>query len=312
MQYSPRSRAKRIYPRVHTWPKSKEPQLLGFAGYKAGMTHIFSVDQRTDTATSNQEVFTAVTVLDCPPITPFSIRAYSSTPYGLKISGEFLAEKLSKDLSRKIKVPKKSSSKELKGDELSVLVHTKPRDSALSKKKPEVFECRIGGATFEDKLKYAIEILGKEIKISDVFTEGDFLDVCSVSKGKGTQGPVKRFGVRIQRPKAQRSGKGRHVGTLGGRGTATRWTVPQAGQMGYNTRTEHNKRILKIGTKEDKITPDGGFVKYGEVSGDYILVKGSVPGPRKRLIRLRPPLRKHSSLEAPEVTHISTLSKQGK
>ena len=311
MQYSPRSRAKRVYPRIHSWPKSDEPKLLGFAGYKAGMTHTFSVDKRSNTATSNKEVFTPVTVLDCPPIIPFAIRSYSSTPYGLKISGEFSAEKLSKDLSRKIKTPKKSSPKELTGDELSVLVHTLPK-SALGKKKPEIFECRIGGATFEDKLKYAKEILGKEIKVSDVFAEGDFLDVCAVTKGKGTQGPVKRFGVRIQRPKAQRSGKGRHVGTLGGRGTATRWTVPQAGQMGYNTRTEHNKRVLKIGLKGDKITPDGGFVKYGEVTGDYILIKGSVPGPRKRVIRLRPSIRKHPTLEPPEITYTSTLSSQGR
>jgi large subunit ribosomal protein L3 len=276
------------------------------------MTHMFLVDKRANTATSNQEVFTAVTVLDCPPIVPFSIRSYSSTPYGSKVSGQIFADKLNKDLERKIKVPKKSPSpKELTGDEISVLVHTLPKD-ALGKKKPEVFECKVGGATFEDKLKYAKEILGKEMKVSDIFAEGDFIDVCAVTRGKGTQGPVKRFGIRIQRPKAQRSGKGRHVGTLGGRGTATRWTVPQAGQMGYNTRTEHNKRVVKVGTKEDEITPKGGFVKYGEISGDFIAIKGSIPGPRKRLIRLRPALRKSPKLEPPETTYTSTLSNQGR
>jgi large subunit ribosomal protein L3 len=36
--------------------------------------------------------------------------------------------------------------------------------------------------------------LGKEIKVQDVFKEGDFLDAVGTSKGKGFQGVVKRYG----------------------------------------------------------------------------------------------------------------------
>lgn len=92
------------------------------------------------------------------------------------------------------------------------------------------------------------------------------------------------------------------------------WTVAQAGQMGYHKRTEFNKKILKISDASDvdAINPDGGFIKYGLVKNDYILIKGSVPGPSKRLIILRKAMRpKKSDDNAPQINYISTSSKQG-
>jgi large subunit ribosomal protein L3 len=92
------------------------------------------------------------------------------------------------------------------------------------------------------------------------------------------------------------------------------WTVAQAGQMGYHKRTEYNKKILKIGeqSEADQVNPKGGFVKYGLVKNDYILVKGSVPGPSKRLIILRKGIRANSkNPEAAQINFISTASKQG-
>jgi large subunit ribosomal protein L3 len=276
------------------------------------MTHMFLFDSRANTATTKQEVFTPVTILDCPPIVPFSIRSYSRTPYGLKSNGQITAENLDKELGRKISPPKKKVVKELTGDEVTVLVHTQPKEISVPKSKPEIFEIAVGGKTFEEKLAYAKGILGKSLGISDLFKTGDIIDVSAVTKGKGVQGPVKRFGVRIQRAKAQRAGKGRHVGTIGNRSAATRWTVPMAGQMGYNTRTEFNKRIIKIGTKDDEITPKGGFVNYGEVRGDFVAIKGSVPGPRKRLIRFRQAIRPRGRAYEPELTYTSLRSQQAR
>jgi len=86
-----------------------------------------------------------------------------------------------------------------------------------------------------------------------------------------------------------------------------------AGQMGYHTRTEHNKRVLKVGEKgEEEITPKGGFVNYGIVTKDYVAIKGSVPGPAKRVIRLRNAMRKHPMVVDPEITYLSRTSKQGR
>ncbi|MBR2093063.1 MAG: 50S ribosomal protein L3, partial [Candidatus Methanomethylophilaceae archaeon] len=62
-----------------------------------------------------------------------------------------------------------------------------------------------------------------------------------------------------------------------------------------------------------EVTPKGGFINYGEVRNTYVLVHGSVPGPTKRLIRFRDATRapKKASMDAVEVTYVSTDSKQG-
>jgi large subunit ribosomal protein L3 len=310
MAYSPRKRAQRAYPRTRTWPDSKEAKILGFAGYKVGMTHAFIKDTRKDTSTTNKEVFTPLTIIECPPLIVWGLRAYQKTPYGLKVTNEIHAETPSKDLGRKIPLPKtkKSSSQNLSGDILTLILHSQPKQ-ATGKKTPEIFECRVGGKTFEDQYNFAKDFLGKEVKVSDVFKTGQFVDVSAVTKGKGTQGPVKRFHVKIQ-PRVKNKKK-RHIGTLGGRGTATRWTVPQAGQLGYFTRTEYNKRIVQLGSNGSDITPKGGFVNYGNVNSEYIAIKGSVPGPTKRLIRFRPAIRRQTDLGEPEITYVSVESKQG-
>ena len=76
---------------------------------------------------------------------------------------------------------------------------------------------------------------------------GEFVDISSVTKGKGWSGPIKRFGTARLFHKS--TNKVRHVGTLGpftpGK---VLFTVPQAGQTGIQLRTERNKRVLKLGT----------------------------------------------------------------
>ena len=134
--------------------------------------------------------------------------------------------------------------------------------------------------------------------------EGELVDVVSVTRGQGTQGPVKRFGVKIQVRHAKK--KRRHVGSLGQeRPGKVRSTVPMAGQLGFFRRTEVNKRILKIG-EGDEVTPKSGFINYGVVKGSYILVEGSVPGTNKRLIMLRPAIRPGKlKFNLPEVREIA-------
>ncbi len=92
-----------------------------------------------------------------------------------------------------------------------------------------------------------------------------------------------------------------------------RKTIRQGGQTGYHQRTEYNKRILSIASADDKsITPSGGFLHYGEVNSDYVLVKGSLPGPAKRLVRFRDATRGSDKPQHPyEITYVSTSSKQG-
>ncbi len=83
LQYWPRKRSKKALARVRSWPESKEAKLLGFAGYKAGMTHLLVTDNRPNSITKGAEIFMPVTVIECPAIKVLGINFYKKTPYGL-------------------------------------------------------------------------------------------------------------------------------------------------------------------------------------------------------------------------------------
>ena len=335
LAYSPRKRAKSIVPRIRKWPQEEEVRLLGFAGYKAGMTHVLMIDDRPG-LTKGKEIFMPVTIVETPPMVVFGIRAYRQGYLGLETATEVWIPNLNPDLKRRIKTLPKNYDEEAfqqklgeledlvkSGEivEVRALVHTQPRLIKL-KKKPEVMEYAVGGKSVEDKFAYLKEKLGKEIRAKEVLKEGELLDVIAVTKGKGTQGPVKRWGVKIQFHKAQRAGKGRHVGTLGPWHPArVMWTVPQAGQMGFHHRTEFNKRLIAIGENgvleldgnKVEITPKGGFPHYGIVRSDFLMIAGSIPGAIKRIVRVRPAIRppaKKPPVERPQITYISRESKQ--
>ena len=72
------------------------------------------------------------------------------------------------------------------------------------------------------------------------------------------------------------------------------YTVPRAGQTGFHQRIEYNKRIMVMSNTDKEefiINPDGGFKHFGNVNGDFIILRGSVPGTYKRLIKLRTQMR---------------------
>lgn len=314
MQFWPRKQAKRVYARVRSWAKSSEAKLLGFAGYKAGMTHILMTDNRKTALTKGEDIFCPVTVIECPPLKAASVRFYKKTNYGLKPCSEFVAENLDKELERLIIIPKSKKKKieDINGyDDVTLIVHTQPKMTATGKKKPDLFEMALGGDK-EKKLKYAKEKLGKEISIEDAFKEGQQIDIHSITKAKGLQGPVKRFGIGLRQHKSEKTKRG--PGSLGAwRGQAhMMYRVAHAGRMGYHQRTEYNKWLLKIGKKSDEINLKGGFLHYGLIKNPYILVKGSVGGCAKRLIRFNHAIRPNNKIpaEAPSINYVSLESKQ--
>lgn len=91
------------------------------------------------------------------------------------------------------------------------------------------------------------------------------------------------------------------------------WRTAHAGKMGYHLRTEYNKWLVKISNKPDEINIKGGFLGYGVVKNNHILIKGSLGGPQKRLIRFTESRRsKKNILDAPQITYTSLESKQGR
>ena len=314
MQYWPRVRASRSYTKIRNWPVNKEPKLLGFAGYKIGMTHLLITDNSQHSLTKDTDIFCPVTVVECPPLKTASIHFYKNTINGPKLVSEIFADSLDKEMERTILIPNKNKGKETADfDFVRALCYTQPIMTSLGKKKPEVLEVAIGGNK-EQQLVYAKEKLGKEISVSDVFKEGQLLDAHAVTKGKGFQGPVRRFGVTLRHHKSEKSR--RNPGSLGAWRAQGHimWRTAHAGKMGFHSRTEYNKRIIKIGSKPEDINPKGGFVSRGFIKNQYLLIKGSLSGAKKRLIRFTYASRpdKRVPQEAPEIVYTSIESKQGR
>jgi large subunit ribosomal protein L3 len=321
LAYLPRGRAAQETGRIRYWPPVTEgTKLLGFMGYKAGMTHLFVVDDHPRSPNFGKEVDRAVTVIEVPPILVCGIRAYIGTDYGLKTLTEAWMKDPPRDLERLLTLPDSfDPEKRMKRIEESLedvvefrlLTITQPRFTSVPKKKPELMEIKVDGATIKELFEYAKGLLGKTVSVREVFREGQFVDAVAVSKGKGFQGPVKRWGVRILPRKSRKTKRG--VACIGPwKPPRVLYTVPRAGQMGYHQRTEYNKRILRIGAEGSEITPKGGFIRYGEVKGSYLLLSGSVPGPKKRLIRLRYPARPPGEIpvEPPKIIEVSLESQQ--
>ncbi len=316
LAYLPKKRAKKETPRIHNWPESEESKPLGFAGYKAGMTHVLATDNRSNSLTSGSEVFVPVTIVETPPMRVAAIRAYTRGYNGLFTFTDIWA--YNDDLKKRLTPKKKDDPKKKLDDlkkglkdivDLRAIMQTQPKLVATPKKAPDLMEVALGGGT-EEKLKFLENNLGKEVNISDVFEEKAFVDTTSVTKGKGFQGVVKRYGVKRQPRKS--TGRRRHMGTGGSWHPARKlWTEKLPGQLGYYTRTEYNKFILRIGKTGEEVTPKGGFLRYGPVKNSYVMVYGSIPGPTKRLIRFTAPRRAPSKSAEFDIAEISTMSKQG-
>ena len=327
MGFGPRQRAASEVPRIRSWPDDDgAPALQGFAGYKAGMTHVVMVNDEANSPREGMEESVPVTVVETPPMRAVALRAYEDTSYGLKPATEAWADEFHPELSRTLDLPADNSfeadADALREavesgavDDLRMITHTVPSELAnVPKKKPDVMETRVGGGSLDERLDFALDLLseGGVHAMSDVFRAGEYMDASGITKGKGTQGPVKRWGVQKRKGKHARQGWRRRIGNLGPwNPSRVRSTVPQQGQTGYHQRTELNKRLVDIGDGDDP-SVDGGFVNYGEVDGPYALVKGSLPGPDQRLLRFRPAVRPNDQPRLdPEVRYVSTASNQG-
>ncbi len=307
----PRKRAKRSYARVRSW-NTKEKGLLAFPCYKVGMTQVIAIDTRKTHISKGDSISLPTTVLECPPIKIYSVRFYTEDSYGRHVAKEIVVGK-DKHLWRKLFTKKTSELKDINAGEFSditITILTQPSKTGIGKKKPEIFEARIGGSN-DDKLAWIKEHVGKEIPVSEVFSEGEYVDSHAITKGKGFQGAVKRFGIGL---KASKSEKGRRTpGSLGGwKGQQHfMYRIAHAGQTGYHQRTQYNNIIFKISDKPEEVNPKAGFKHYGLVKNDFILISGSLQGARKRMITLTKAVRLYDKRKRPLPTIESVASAGG-
>ena len=287
---------------MRTWPQlaAEKSSLLGFAGFKAGGIQILTVDDREKTPNFGKQLLNAATVIATPPIRIIGIRGYKHDLYGQHAIFDVYAKDLPKELSRKFDSKIKDdglsqveSLLDIANDVMAV-VAVSPNSIGLAQKVPFVFEVAVSGEEARSQYDYVKNILGKEIKIADDFQIGQNIDVFGITRGKGIEGPITRFGVKRKQHKSRKSV--RALGTLGPISPAVvMYTVARQGQRGFHQRTEYNKRILIISNTdkdaENSINPPGGFKHFGLVRGDYIVVRGSIPGVPKRLVKMRQPIR---------------------
>jgi len=209
-----------------------------------------------------------------------------------------------------------------------VLAHTQISMTGLSQKKAHLIEVQVNGGDVAAKVDFAHSLFEQQVAIDTVFGEGEKLDVIGVTKGHGYEGVVTRWGVK-RLPRKTHRGL-RKIACIGAWHPArVGFQVGRAGQRGYHHRTEKNKQVYRIGKKveegavdttatteqdltEKGINPLGGFPHYGMVRNDWIMLKGCVPGCKKRVITLRKTIVPDSRRQEPVgLKFIDTASKFG-
>jgi large subunit ribosomal protein L3e len=343
--FTPRKRCRRQRGKVKAFPKDdpkKAPHLTAFMGYKAGCTHV--IRETEGARTARKEVCEQVTILECPPMIICGLVGYIETPRGLRSLTTIWAKSLTEGLRRRFYKKwfrakhcafRKHSgrfdghiNKRLERvikycTVIRILAHTQMNLVRIGQKKAHLMEIQVNGGSIASKVHFAYQLFEKQVKVSQVFSENELVDLIGVSRGHGTQGVVARWGVRKLQRKSHRGR--RKVACIGAWHPArVMRTVARAGQMGYFHRTEANKKIYRIGKAGDRksamtdsditeksITPMGGFVRYGIVKQDWLMIKGGVIGPKRRVITIRKSLRPEREKKPTFLKFIDTSSKFG-
>ena len=212
---------------------------------KVGMTQIFNADG----------VLTPVTVLQAGPCVVTQVKSVENDGYSAVQVGF---------VDKKEKVVNKDANgkKEIRH-----------RHGVNKPEKGHFDKAGVSGKRFVREFKFdnaADYKLADEIK-ADIFAEGDKVDATAISKGKGFQGAIKRFGQH-RGPMAHGSKFHRHQGSNGACSSPTRVFKGKGmpGHMGSVKVTVQNLEIVKV-----------------DVENNLLLVKGSVPGPKKCLVTIK-------------------------
>ena len=212
---------------------------------KVGMTQIFNADG----------VLTPVTVLQAGPCVVTQVKTVENDGYSAVQVGF---------VDKKEKVVNKDANgkKEIRH-----------RHGVNKPEKGHFDKAGVSGKRFVREFKFdnaADYKLADEIK-ADIFAEGDKIDATAISKGKGFQGAIKRFGQH-RGPMAHGSKFHRHQGSNGACSSPSRVFKGKGmpGHMGSVKVTVQNLEIVKV-----------------DVENNLLLVKGSVPGPKKCLVTIK-------------------------
>lgn len=212
--------------------KDSSTDLSEFVGLKVGMTRVFD----------KEGSHVPVTVVKLIPNLISQVKSMETDKYNAYQVSYY--EKREKLINKPIKGHLKKAS--------------------IDKFLARAFEIRMG-----DKEAVSGDALGKELTLGK-FSADQFVDVTGISKGKGFQGVMKRYGFQGG-PASHGSHFHRGPGAIGNRATPSR-VFPQKkmpGQMGNVKRTVQNLKLVEI--NNDK---------------GYMLIKGSIPGVKNSFVKV--------------------------
>ena len=212
---------------------------------KVGMTQIFNADGQ----------LVPVTVLQAGPCVVTQVKTVENDGYSAVQVGYV-------DKKEKIVTKDKSGKKEIAHRNGVTKAEKGHFDKAGVSGKRYVKEFR-----FENAAEYTV---GQEIK-TDIFADGDHIDVTAVSKGKGFQGAIKRHG-QSRGPMAHGSKYHRHAGSNGACSSPSKVFKGKKmpGHMGSKKITIQNLEIVRVDAEKN-----------------LLLIKGAVPGPKKSLVTIK-------------------------
>lgn len=257
--YLPKRRTKATKGTIRSFPKddaSKPVHLTAFMGYKAGMTHVVRhFEKREGKKTLKKDVVEPVTVLETPPIKILGLVGYIQTPRGLRALSTVWAQNLPQGVLRRFYknfyVSKKKaftnyakkyaedakSKKHVNRDiqrvkkycqTVRVIVGSQIDKLKLRQRKSHVMEIQVNGGTVAQKVDWAVSKFEQEVSVGEVFQNDEMIDTIAITRGKGTKGVVKRFGV-ARLPRKTHRGL-RKVACVGAwHPAAVKWTVARAG-----------------------------------------------------------------------------------
>ena len=212
---------------------------------KVGMTQIFNADG----------VLVPVTVLQAGPCYVTQIKTVDNDGYSAVQVGF---------VDKKEKVVNKDANgkKEIRN-----------RHGVNKAEKGHFDKAGVSGKRFVREFKFdnAEEYNLADVIKADIFAEGDKIDATAISKGKGFQGAIKRFGQH-RGPMAHGSKFHRHQGYNGACSSPSKVFKGKGmpGHMGSVKVTVQNLEVVRV-----------------DAENNLLLVKGSVPGPKKSLVTIK-------------------------
>ena len=320
--FLPKKRCNKGKGKIKSFPKDNPNIPCHFTAsiaYKAGMTHVLREVNSPGSKLNHKDVVEAVTIVETPPIKIVGIVSYIKTARGMRsfktIWSNDLSDSFRRNYYKNWYKSKKKAFSHYKCDSdcvtkkfekikkycsiIRCIGASNVKETGLKQKKADILEIQINGGSFEEKVRFSEKMLGKEVSISDIFSQDELIDVIGITKGKGFAGVITRWGVTKLPRKTHRGS--RKVACVGSwHPSRVSYTVARAGQNGFHHRTQINVKIYRIGKSLDiknaftdyentpkNINPMGGFPRYGVIRSDFLILRGCLMGPKKRVLRLR-------------------------